>query len=154
MTDTKVSLKDTGKRRVESATPEETDIVNSGNVVNLNGVEVTWTNKGLISKGGELSRLNSESSSSKYTYGEIDFMGVEQPVIRLRGVIDLDKVADKAVIKYLVEMTETKGYKEFAGDLPTIIHNGPIPVRVSDVSLIQLAQDNIVNYTINLVVTK
>lgn len=153
-----ITITDTGKRRTNSVSAEETDIVNSGSSITLYGTQLTLDVAALLNTSPAIGKLNDNSDNgSKYAYSEIDHLGSDTPKWILQGVLDLNSSSDRTTLSYLRDLVRTKGYKELGGDLPDLIDgtddSSSINVRIISIRIAQQAAHNIITYTINMVET-
>jgi hypothetical protein len=155
---TAITITDTGKRRTSSASAEETDLVNSGSSITLSGVQISLDQKALLNTAPSIGKLTTPSDAgTKYANAEVDVLGMSVPAWQIQGRLDLDNSTDRGLLQDLRELTQTKGYKILTGDLPDLIDGSDdassVNVHVSSVKLIQLANSNIISYTISMMET-
>jgi hypothetical protein len=147
-----VTITDTGKRRTNSAVAEETDKANNGTAISLHGVDSSYSIKALLNTASSIGKL-SGGETTQYTNGEVDHVGVTQPRLSIRGVLNIKSNADMLVLKEVVRLAKTKGYKTVVGDLHYAVTgwggSTPINVRVESVDVTQRSNSNIIDYNIN-----
>jgi len=155
---TALTITDTGKRRTNSVTAEETDKVNGGVALTLPGVQITLSQKTNLNLAPAIGKLSTPSDGgSKFANSEIDILGVQIPTWQVQGVLDLNNSVDRGLLQDLRELTQTKGYKILTGDLPDLIDgvddSSSVNVHVSTVKIIQLANSNVINYNLMMMET-
>jgi hypothetical protein len=149
-----ITIKDTGKRQTTSSSAEETDIVNSGTIITLFGVEVVLEYKAVLNKKPVVGKTEGGDPAKKFVSGEVDQFGIEKPKWTIRGILNFDDSTDRSTIQHLKELVMTKGYKELGGDLPDLVdgvdNDSKVNVRVEDVKMQHRSNSNIIDYSITL----
>lgn len=152
-----LTITDTGKRSTASATADEVELVNEGNPITLNGVEITFDFKSMNSNPATVGKL-SNGSGSALDYTEVDLIGVEQPKFTVRGLLNMDVADDVEKIFHLKRLLVTKGYKELddwlSNKLGALNGTAKIPVRVTELRMQYVAGQNLVEYSFNMTETR
>lgn len=156
---TTITMTDTGKRRTSSSSAEETDIANSGSAITFFGVELSLAEKAQLNTGSPVGKLsNSADAGSKFTSGEIDHLGIDNPVWNMRFILRDDEATDMALIKHMRDLIRTKGYKTLSGDLPDwtdgTSNSSTVNVRVVGYQALHRSNSNIIECNIQLVETQ
>lgn len=112
---TNIKIKDLGKRSVESASAEESEIVNSGNWVELKNVEIIYDISSQINDSAEISKFENDDSTEIYGIGECDKSGINLPKWTITGVIKIGNSTDMQMFANLVKLVKTKGVKQITG---------------------------------------
>ena len=113
---TKIKIKDTGKRRVSSASAEETEIVDSGAWITLNVTRITYGITCEVNDGSVISKFENNDVTEIYGGDEIDKMGINVPTWTMSIKIDTTSPTDLETFAKLVKLTKTKGVKMISGD--------------------------------------
>lgn len=121
---TTIVLTDTGKRRVTSASAEETEMApgdngTAGAGLTLYGVEITYNMDTNASDEPSLSRYENADQTEIYGLSESDTSGIKIPGIVIRGVFDMTTNSGRKLFAALVKMTKTKGVKTLSGTTNT-----------------------------------
>ena len=125
-------MRDLGKRRVTSASAEETEkapgndgVAGSWLTLYLEEViynlEVNTSDKGALTRFEGL-RTDSSATRQAEIYGltECDTSGIKVPTWTLRGTCDLTLTSGRKMFAALVKMCKTKGVKEISGTSATL----------------------------------
>jgi len=117
---TQIKIRDLGKRRVISASAEETEkapgddgIGGSWLTVNVNeityNIEISTTDKPSISK------YENNDQTEIYGLSEVDTSGIKVPTITLKGIFDMNTGAGRKLFAALTKIAKTKGIKGITG---------------------------------------
>lgn len=155
---TVVTITDTGKRRTSSASAEESDLAYGGSAIELKGVELSYEESALLNSNPVISKYSTPSDqTTAFTHGEVDHIGIGQPMWTVRGVLDLNTSFDRTTIQFLRQLPRTKGYKILSGDVPDHIDGvkdaSTVNVRVQSVRMIHRSNSNLIDYTIKMIET-
>jgi hypothetical protein len=129
---TTIKIRDLGKRRVVSASAEETEMApgdagTAGGWLTLYPEEVTYNLDVVTSDKAALTRFEGVRSDSGATrqaeiYGlsECDTSGIKVPTWTIRGVCDITVTSGRKLFAALVKLCKTKGIKEISGTSATL----------------------------------
>jgi hypothetical protein len=162
MVDTSITITDSGYRQVPT-TGSETTKANSGSAVTLKSVKLSLDMSTLINDE-PTKQFVSDVDTNAFTFGEVDKNGLNMPVWKVGGVLDMSLAADQVVLANLIECVQTKGFKQL-GTTDTATNTvflrwtdttavTSVNVRVKSFNCKQDAESNVVKYTLNLVETK
>jgi len=115
MTFTKITLSDTGKRRVSSASAEETTTATS---VTLNVTSVSYSIGKGIKTQPTLSKSENDDSTLVMGISETQLQGVTDSEININGVLDGTSTTDLIAFGDLVRHCKTRGVKKLTGVTP------------------------------------
>jgi hypothetical protein len=129
---TTIKIRDLGKRRVVSASAEETEMApgdagTAGGWLTLNAEEVTYNLDVMTGDKTAITRfegVRTDSSSTRqaeiYGLTECDTSGIKVPSWTIRGVCDMTLTSGRKTFAALVKLCKTKGVKEITGTSPTL----------------------------------
>ena len=112
---TGIKIKDTGKRRVESASAEETEKVNGGNWITLKPKSITYDITPLVNNRPALSKFENDDATEIYGVSEIDKIGIGIPTWTIQIGLDTTSTSDLQTFANLVRLCKTKGVKQITG---------------------------------------
>jgi len=150
---TMITITDTGKRSTASGSAEETDMANSGSAITLYGVEVTLEENALLNTNASVSKM--ASAVSKFSFGEVDHIGIAKPKWTIQGVFNDDNASAThlGMIKILRDLNRTKGYKTLLCDLGDwsdgSANSSVVNVCIAGVTMHHRANSNIIDYQIS-----
>jgi len=161
MVDTSITIKDSGYRQVPT-TGSETDKTNSGSAITLKAISLKLDISALINDEAT-KQFASDDDTKKFDFGEVDKNGINMPIWRVDGILDMDQSSDRIVLANLYDLVLTKGFKIIETTDNAInriflrwTHTTPVTsinVRVKSFSAKQKAGRNTVDYTLNFVET-
>ena len=117
---TQIKIRDLGKRRVTSASAEETEKAPgddgvAGSWLTLTVNEITYNLEVGTSDKPSLNRYENSSQTEIYGLSEIDTCGIKVPTITLRGSFDMTLASGRKTFAALVKIGKTKGIKGITG---------------------------------------
>lgn len=115
---TAIKIKDLGKRRVESASAEETEIVNSGEWITLNASRIVYDIDTELDTNAEISKFENDDKTEIYGICERDKSGVLIPKWTIKLHLDTTSTSDLQTFANLVRLSKSKGVKQITGVTP------------------------------------
>jgi hypothetical protein len=117
---------DTGKRRVVSASAEETEMApgdngTAGSALTLYNAEITYNIGVSTSNEPSLSRYENKDQTEIYGLSEQYTSGIKVPTITIRGAFDMTTNSGRKTFAALAKMAKTKGIKTISGTDKTLM---------------------------------
>lgn len=150
---TSIIITDTGKRRTNSGTAEETDKANNGSAITLFGVELSLNEEAILNTSPVVNKY-SVGADTMFASGEVDALGIQTPKWTVRGILRDNNATDMAKVKMLRDLVRTKGYKTISCTLVDWLdgsaNSSTLNVRVGSLQVNHRANTNIIEYSFGM----